>query len=358
MSLLSSVRGLVRSEEDLATTALAHVLRSHRAVSEAFNGLLGIPLGATWGTQEHLDDGEGSRGRPDLVARIGGVHHAFVEAKFGAGLTDAQPTKYLRMLGTDGVLLFLIPAARLAHLEPLVLRRASEMPGAVTRHAPDASGLRRATVAFGNGDSCDLFFITWDDLLRTLLDAAKRSASEQARADLEQIESLVRQIEGEAFRPFTSEQLTSVDIPRFNLQIRSLLRDLLDALPARGYVRSGNLTTIGSGWTGATIVKSDLRWSVFESWNSWQRFGHSPVWLTLDEKDRSDHRPRLDVWLEDAAFSAVRLDHWKPPTVAAPIPIRPEADRQEVLELMIDRVDLLVGRATVGREDITDSSQP
>lgn len=356
MSLLSSVRGLVRSEEDLATTALAHVLRSHRAVSEAFNGLLGIPLGATWGTQEHLDDGEGARGRPDLVARSGGVHHAFVEAKFGAGLTDAQPTKYLRMLGTDGVLLFLVPAARLAHLEPLVLRRASEMPSTVTPQAPDASGLRRAEVEFGDGDRSHLLFVTWDDLLRILLEAAVHSASEQARADLEQIESLVRQIEGEAFRPFTSEQLTSVDIPRFNLQIRSLIREALDVLAESGFGRAGKLRTNSFGWTGATIVKSDLRWSVFESWKSWQRFGHSPVWLTLDEGDRPGHGHRLEVWFEDAALNAVRLDHWKPPTVAAPIPIRPEADRQEVLELMVERVELLVERATEGRVDLTGPS--
>lgn len=357
MSLLSSIRSLVRSEEDLATTALAHVLRTSPVVAEEFNNILGVPSASTWSTQVHLDDGEGSRGRPDLVALFEGETRALVEAKFLAGLTAAQPSHYLKMLASDGVLMFLVPAGRLAYLEREVLRRARDMPGVDVEEVHDASQGRCATVAFGDGKRCALSFLTWDVLLSNLLTAAEHSDSKEALADLRQIISLTRAIEGEAFIPFTSEQLTSGEIPRVNLQIRSLLSALRGELIASGYRSNGNLSTTSSGWAGMSLEFAGFRWSLFESWESWQKFGHSPIWFTLDAADRLDHLRLLEVWFDDEELGAVAIDHWKTATIAAPLLIPPVADREEVLESMVVRVNNLVQRVCVRRGDLPDSSQ-
>lgn len=357
MSLLASVRSLVRSEEDLATTALAHVLRTFPVVAEEFNRILGVPSASMWSSQVHLDDGEGSRGRPDLVARFQGEARALVEAKFLAGLTAAQPSHYLNMLGSDGVLLFLVPADRLAYLQREVLRRVRDMPSVAVEEARDATEAGRATVVFGDGRRCALRFLAWDALLSDLLKAAERNGSQDALADIQQIISLARAIEGEAFIPFTSEQLTSGEIPRVNLQIRGILGSIRRELIERGYRSIGNLTTTSSGWAGTSLEFADLRWSIFESWESWQRFGHSPIWFTLDAEDRAVHLRLLEAWFDDSALGAVRIEDWRTPTIAAPLLIPPAADRHEVLESMVQQVDDLVQRVRLRRGDLTDPSQ-
>jgi len=356
MSLLSSLRGLVRSEEDLATAALAHVLSTHGGVAEEFNRLLGIPSGVVWSTQENFDDGEGSRGRPDLVARMGGAPRAFVEAKFLAGLTSAQPNHYLRMLDADGVLVFLVPETRLAYLEGEVLRRANEISSHLEPSQSDDEALRSSRTHLLEGGARQIIFVTWSGLVRVLVESATRSGADRARLDLEQIESLIRDIEGEAFVPFTSDQLTSGEIPRVSLQVRDLLRGTRDGLLARGYTKVGNFTTNSHGWTGASVSFSGLQWSVFESWKSWQRFGHSPIWLTLGEEDRRSQGVLLERWFEDPRLGAVRLQHWTIPTVAAPILIPPDVDRQEVLDSMINQVCQLVERVAPRHDELSGSS--
>lgn len=356
MSLLSSVRTMVRSEEDLATTVLAYVLRTHEVIAEDLNSFLGIPLSATWGTQEYFDDGDGRKGRPDLVARSEGLQSAFIEAKFRAGLTPAQPNHYLQQLRPDGLLVFLVPSTRLTHIKEEVLRRAEEI-AAVSSHDPGSVTSCKVAVTFENGDCCGIQFVSWDDLLTRLLECADRGRLEEARRDLEQIRGLVSDIEGEAFVPFTSEQLTSGEVARINLQIRRIVIATFDGLLARGYVRAGYHTSIvGSGWTGVSVERHGLRWSLFESWKSWQRFGHSPIWLTLDDNDRKTHGYLLRVWLDTPGRRAVDLNHWTPPAIAAPLLIRPDADEHEVVVWLLEQVDSLVEEVVRRREQVTSTS--
>ena len=99
--------------ENVATEALAYVLRSSSPVARAFEDYVRrvapIPGGLHYVTQAAADD----RAIPDLAGiDASGRSPLLVEAKFWAGLTDQQPVAYLARLPEDetALLLFIVPS--------------------------------------------------------------------------------------------------------------------------------------------------------------------------------------------------------------------------------------------------------
>ena len=97
--------------EPAATQAIAHILNSSPDIARAFVGML-RRAGADF-EPGHIKAELGHEdNRPDLTVhdRHGRVR-AFVENKFWAGLTDAQPVSYLADLPDDppAALLFIVP---------------------------------------------------------------------------------------------------------------------------------------------------------------------------------------------------------------------------------------------------------
>lgn len=91
MSVLAAIRSLVRSNEDLATLAIAHVIKGNQRARSALNTWLGVTGDVAWSAQDVHADADNPSGRPDLAGYDGANPVAFIEAKFDAGLTEAQP---------------------------------------------------------------------------------------------------------------------------------------------------------------------------------------------------------------------------------------------------------------------------
>ena len=115
MSVLAHVvLGGTLQNEPAATQALAYILRSSPDIARAFVGMLQeanieFDPGRIEAEQEHEE------ARPDLRIHDGdGRVRVFVENKFWAGLTDAQPVSYLEDLPEDlpSALMFIVPEQR------------------------------------------------------------------------------------------------------------------------------------------------------------------------------------------------------------------------------------------------------
>src|SRR4051812_11464475 len=108
-------RRLTSQTEDLATEALAYLLSQSESARgavkrhvERFGG--NLPDQLVYVTQSVGEHEE----RPDLVGQTrDGVELLLLEAKFWASLTENQPVTYLKRLPPGGILLFVVPEARI-----------------------------------------------------------------------------------------------------------------------------------------------------------------------------------------------------------------------------------------------------
>lgn len=325
--MLAAIRPLVRSDEDLATLAIGHVLDSDDRARHGLNGLMGVDRAVGWTTQDIQEDrGDGSP-RPDLAGYERTEARAFIEAKFDAGLTANQPVEYLRRLSPGGHLAMLVPSRRVAYIRDEVLRRCRQAGFADAEHGDGWTittevGERRLSV------------LTWDTLLRQLLDATDHPDSKPAHDDLIQVRALVDAVQERLFTPLTDEQLTDGELPRTVLQLISLFRGVRDALPAYDLTSPGNYATHRNGDHTFTIQHRNhpLRWWAMCGFGAWRDTAPTPFWLGLHWDLREEYDYLLRPLLDGAPPRAYLMSGWNTPGVAIPLRVEPGADRAAVIE--------------------------
>ena len=149
---------------------------------------------------------------PDLVGEDPQRRQRLIiEAKFWAGLTDAQPCAYLRRIEAqgDGTLAFVVPESRRADTVWQELVRRCAADGIPLAEAPTVAGARYTAVGFGGG----LALVSWRALLANLLSELESAGEVLVASDLRQLQSLCAREEADAFLPLTSDELTG-DAPR------------------------------------------------------------------------------------------------------------------------------------------------
>ena len=172
--------------EPAATQALAHILNSSPDIARAFVGILrpaSIEFEPGYITAElgHEDS------RPDLTVHDSrGRVRAFVENKFWAGLTDAQPKSYLAQLPDDppATLLFIVPLRRVATVWKELERRCSE-------EEDEWVDVQYETNVACSRVGCKAMLITsWTHVLERLLNAARAGEHDTIRHDILQLQGL------------------------------------------------------------------------------------------------------------------------------------------------------------------------
>lgn len=339
-SVLSHLIRLDPHPEDLATEALAHVLRNSVTARAALNWILAqagvaLPDNLSFRTQQSGED----KSRPDLTgfdANNREVLH--IEAKFDAGLTDNQPVAYLKRLPSDspGMVLFIVPDRRREFLWSELLRKielpASPPPGPVAKipYGPHFLGISSWKYVLG--------------ALRSNLDAA---GDVGAASDIRQLESACERIDEEAFRPLAAEELGPA-VPRRVLQLLALLSDIGTRMQSRtGLVASGRSSGAwGTGQDAYAYFQLPLSVGgapvgLSLSFELWAKGHETPIWLQIYQAEQQKH---LREKLAD-------LESSSPPGVVfqfnnAYIPIRlpTKADREEVLTEMVKQVLDISGR--------------
>ena len=288
MSVLAHVvLGGALQNEPAATQALAYILDSEPTVAEAFTGMLkdtgfDFAPGRIEAEQEHEE------ARPDLTIRDGdGRIRVFVENKFWATLTDAQPVAYLENLetlskGQPSALMFIVPEQRITAVWPELVERCKQ------------SGLEVGDEQTGEGViwnriGCRIMLITsWRYVLETLLDAARNSGNENIKHDILQLQGLTEREDLEAFLPLREDQVTDQEVARRMLNYLELIDDIIEVLKhtksadTNGLSRQYALHATGRRFN--VYAHKEIESCLQINLRAWRREGISPMWWRFEKK--------------------------------------------------------------------------
>tara|TARA_R110002049_G_scaffold137350_2_gene297362 strand:+ start:43926 stop:44990 length:1065 start_codon:yes stop_codon:yes gene_type:complete len=287
-------RRLTRQQEVLATEGIAYLLQNSPACSVALKRLAfqagcSLPNVIAYRPEIVGDDLE----RPDVVGfDENNTEVAILEGKFYAGLTDNQPNSYLARLAAagGGLLLFVVPDLRVPRLWKAIKDRAS-----ADIDVGQSIELAGSTVYAEAAGNVTLMMTSWRELLDTMM-VASRAAAEDMTADIFQLQVLCDRIEGEAFLPFGSDELSSLMQPIRHRDLCNLVdaiveksivsnhisREGLNATPQRnGYIRYV--------WLGAE--KHRFGASLGLNYELWHSSGEGPLWLSMMDADALEMRP-------------------------------------------------------------------
>lgn len=279
---------MTKQQEVLATEGLAYLLQNSDACSGALRHLAQqagctLPVSLVYRPEVSGDDLE----RPDVVGFDDQSREvAILEGKFYAGLTDNQPNAYLPRLSKvrEGLLLFVVPDLRVPRLWEEVTSRAQRHTELGPFH--ELAGNTRYTQS-SNGVT--LMMTSWRELLDTMMVASK-AAAEPITADIFQLQVLCERIEGEAFLPFASEELTGLMQPIRHRDLCNLVDAIVDETRRAGHVSLEGLNAtpkkegyIRYVWLGGN--KGRFGAFIGLRYDLWVSSGDGPLWFGVQNMD-------------------------------------------------------------------------
>lgn len=285
-TVLAHIAASNPQKENLATEALAFILNRAPAARAALRArviaLVGeVALFSRVDTQVAV----GGESRPDLlILGDGGQCLGYIEAKFWATLTAAQPVEYIRRLegAGGGVLVFLAPERRLPTLRVQILDR---LRGEGMTPS-DTGGSTALTVG-----SVRLGLLSWSSLLATLRDAA--SEDRETLSDVHQLRGLVERFETEGFIPLTRVDLDDMDVPRRMVSLTMLASEIVDAACQEHLLSIKGLNVSARDYGGGRYANFYAAgcWVGLDH-EMWSLRGRSPLWIEFDKRSWK-HTERL-----------------------------------------------------------------
>lgn len=294
MSVLQHVvrTRLASEREDVATEALAYILRRSGEARLAFAKLLrslvpDLPDGLTIETQSGstLELGDATAlVRPDMVASSDGQPYVLVENKFWAGLTDQQPAGYLEVLARGAprstALLFVAPAARDLSVWHELLRRLAAA-GIGTEERPAPVGIRQVV---GTSRGPAMALTTWQLVLDAI--ALEASGDEATMADLAQLRALCVASDAEAFAPLAADAVTDQSTAAFILRLVRLTQAVVELGVERGALSVGGLRP-QANWERvgqyAQVVDANAGLWLGVHFQLWRDVDATPLWVVFSD---------------------------------------------------------------------------
>lgn len=295
---------MIPQKENLATEALAFILNRSPAARTALQRYLSSVVGDVPAIARVITQmAVGEESRPDILlfAESGEQHFGYIEVKFWAAFTEAQPVEYVKRLQNSGggVLVVLAPERRLGTMRLEVIERLKAAN--LLSHCDD-----RTIVA----NSVRLGLLSWTKLLTLLSDAV--GDDRPAKSDLDQLGGLVKRVEDEGFMPLMRAELDGRDVPRRIVSLGDLAQCIVtqaiadDLLSIRTSKRGRY--QLAPGWY------SSGRYAKFQNagcWigldhKLWSMFGRTPIWVSFGGSEgRADRlHDVLRAWLnDDRAYS-------------------------------------------------------
>lgn len=268
--------------ENLATESLNYILNRSTATRRAFIKVLAHQSGTTlsddltFQTQQGGDDaaipdlvGFDSAGRPNIIA----------EAKFWAGLTDAQPVTYLGRLRQQGgnLLIFVAPSRRFSTLWPELLRRCNAKGIALKTHERVSGEFLTASTEDGRV----LALTSWRSLLAFLRSAAEAAQEVTTASDIGQLAGFCQHEDEEAFLPMRAQELGSAIGQRI-VQFCSIVDDVTNlAVEKAGASLKGLRATAAAGWYGRYFSMDEYGFLLSVDANRWSKLRETPIWLSI-----------------------------------------------------------------------------
>jgi hypothetical protein len=287
---------MIQQKENLATEALAFILNRSPAARAALQWSLGTVVGdvpAIARVMTQLAVGEESRPDILLFAENGEQHFGYIEVKFWAAFTDAQPVEYVKRLQNSGggVLIMLAPERRLGTMRLELIERLKA-----------ADLLSRCDELPIMADSVRLGLLSWNKLLHSLSDAV--SEDRPAKSDVDQLDGLVKRVDDEGFMPLMRAELDDLDVPRRVISLADLANSIMQKAVADGVMSSK--TKIGRygpghGWYRAGMYAKFRNAGCFLGMDHelWSMFGRTPIWVSFSGTEGRPERLHevLRAWL-------------------------------------------------------------
>lgn len=330
-------RRLSQENENVATEALAFVLRSHET---AHNGMMKLLRGIDphiphlW-FQTQQADGDS---RPDMQGRDDeGQTHIIIENKFWAGLTEKQPVSYLRILAECShptILLFVGPEDRRETLWRELNQRLTN--DAISRTGDADVGVFR--IASTNAGPT-LALTSW----RALLDALEPDVADDksARSDLLQLRALCEAADSDAFVPVSSGEVSDQRTPAFILQLNSIVQTSVDLAVTHGVLSVNGLRPQANWERIGRYARFQCNNGNVGVWFGihfayWKRHGITPLWLLFSDNDWGyplEARPLLEPWAaREGVFTTFQNDE-----LAVAIEIAFGEDKDQVVSRVLNR---------------------
>lgn len=348
---------LTSQRENAATEAVAFVLnrseRARRAFARHVAPLVG-EMAAIHRVETQYVAGDESR--PDIVLLgADGAVIGYIEAKFWAALTAAQPVAYLKRLAetraNGGLLFMLAPDRRLETLRTEIVERCRPSEHVL---------IDRGAMAFDAGVN-RLALISWSGLLSALRDAVVDDPA--TLSDLGQLQGLCERFESEGFVPLTRADIDDLEVPRRVLALANLVNDIVDTAVAREvlsvkgsrpahYVHAtGRYVSLprAGGWFGLNH-------------KLWLERGQSPMWMRFNAGSygrSAELRGALSAWVNARTPRAFLDDDG---AIRLPVPLRTGVEKQAVVDASIeyfrglDRLMLAAGMSLRNAEPPPDAA--
>ena len=339
MSVFSHVVALNFPPEPAATQGLEYVLRDPDAL-RAFAGML-APIGVSFEARSVRSEKEHGDGRPDLVVYdLAGKHRVFVENKFWAGLTSAQPVVYLDHLPQDddlSALVFVVPEERVRSVWAELKRRCAEAEMSVVEE-----GRAGALVAGKLPGNRTMAVVNWGHVLDSL--AAVRSV----RSDVQQLRALAERMDAEAFLPIRAEELTDSNMARRMINYADLAEPITAELVTRGVASTSGLRP--SHFYHATgrylAMHGRLGLWLGVDLDLWRESGRTPLWWKMLE---DQWYGVAGIWHElEEMFDEVRIQgNWK----CLPIGLKVGEEKDVVIAEAADQMVVIADRLVAAMTD-------
>ena len=279
MSLLGYLIPRIASsgEEPAATQALTYLLNSSTDIAQAFVDTVGRTGIAAFTPGRIVAEEQHGNHFPDVTIRdADGAIRIFVENKFWAGLTDAQPVAYLEALPDDASsgLVFIVPHQRMHGLW-------GELREKCSRNAVELMNESTAdTVTWACSGHRTLAITSWKHILGTLEQAARDCGHVALQQDIVQLRGLTDQMNAGEFLPLREDEVTDVNVARRLTNYSELIEEIASRLrtdgvadtkglrPSHGYTSAGRyllLHTKFGVWLGLDLL-------------AWRDWGITPIW--------------------------------------------------------------------------------
>ena len=331
--------------ENLATESLNYILNRSATARRAFIRYLGqsgasLPDDLTFRTQQSGDD----EAIPDLVGfDAANKQKAIAEAKFWAGLTDAQPVGYLKRLREQGgsLLVFLAPSMRFPTLWPELLRLCAASGITLKPNAPVTSEFLSAT----NDDRRVLALASWRSVLQYLRSAVETDRELETASDIGQLAGLCERMDDDAFWPLRSEELASV-VGRRIVQLCGVVDEVTSRAAGEKLASlKGFKASAASGWYGRYMAIHGFEVLLALDANRWSDLRETPIWFYITGRRKTGDDVEY-VYQPNVKEKLSKLELEQPSrlfvdgrNLLVPIYLPTGVERSEVVQAVFDQLE-------------------
>lgn len=338
MSVLAHVVHGVQQPEPAATQALTYILKSNPVLTRS---MVDILRSANIEFEPGRVDAElvFEESQPDItIFDEHGRLRMFIENKFWAGLTEAQPVSYLEKLAADppSALVFVVPEERVPTVWSELKQRCDDKE---LEWNQALNGNKKKYHASVNGKT--VMVVSWKTVLTGLWDIARMEGLESAKHDITQLQGLVNSVNMGAFLPIQAHETNNQVIPNRLINYIDLIPPVITKL------KEANIAnTDGLAW-GFRFYQTGHFLSIhanqkFPAWlgihhQRWRDKGISPLWCRI-----KGHGLNVTHFETVPELFTVAFMHGE--NVWIPIRLKTGVERDEVIENVVEQFKHIVDK--------------